>query len=218
MLMNNDVTKRVVLRPEDYRWAKTEQEAAQQMLLDQSGKNGERATMIVRYPGDAVLVQPSPAGGEEFLVLEGAISDEWGAYPVGTYGRNPAGQPRRRQIGENGATMLLKKGQLSESDQEHLLIDTSKTPWLPGQVPGLSVMPLHSFEGEHAALVKWAPHTEFVPHRHFGGEEIFVLQGTFYDEHGVYPAGSWLRSPHLSAHHPFTKEDGALIYVKTGHL
>ena len=35
-------------------------------------------------------------------------------------------------------------------------------------------------------------------------EEILVLDGVFEDEHGTYPKGSWLRSPHLSAHNPFT--------------
>ena len=54
--------------------------------------------------------------------------------------------------------------------------------------------------------------------QHWGGEEILVLDGTFYDEQGVYPKGTWLRSPHLSQHTPYTKDDGALIYVKTGHL
>jgi len=44
-----------------------------------------------------------------------------------------------------------------------------------------------------------------------------VIEGTFQDEHGDYPAGSWLRSPHLSQHTPFSDE-GCLIYVKTGHL
>jgi anti-sigma factor ChrR (cupin superfamily) len=57
-----------------------------------------------------------------------------------------------------------------------------------------------------------------MPHRHWGGEEILVLDGVFEDEHGRYPTGSWLRSPHQSEHHPFTGPDGALIYVKTGHL
>ena len=51
-----------------------------------------------------------------------------------------------------------------------------------------------------------------------GGEEILVLEGTFYDEHGTYPKGSWIRSPHMSKHTPFTKDEGATIYVKTGHL
>ncbi len=45
-----------------------------------------------------------------------------------------------------------------------------------------------------------------------------MLDGVFEDEHGTYPKGSWLRSPHLSEHDPFTGPAGALIYVKTGHL
>ena len=98
------------------------------------------------------------------------------------------------------------------------MIDTQNSPWQQGLVDGLTVMPLHEFKGEHAALVQWAPHTQFQVHKHWGGEEIFVLEGTFYDEYGRYPKGSWLRSPHMSQHTPFTKEDGALIYVKVGHL
>ena len=47
--------------------------------------------------------------------------------------------------------------------------------------------------------------------------EILVLDGTFQDELGDYPKGTWLRNPHLSEHTPFS-EDGCLIYVKTGHL
>ena len=83
---------------------------------------------------------------------------------------------------------------------------------------GLSVIPLHEFHAEHIALVKWQPNTRFNCHQHWGGEEILVLDGTFYDEQGVYPKGTWLRSPHLSQHTPYTKDDGALIYFKTGHL
>ncbi|MEE8057455.1 MAG: cupin domain-containing protein, partial [Pseudomonadales bacterium] len=47
--------------------------------------------------------------------------------------------------------------------------------------------------------------------------EIFVLSGTFIDEHGRYPAGTWIRSPHMSSHNPYTDE-GCIIFVKTGHL
>ena len=34
---------------------------------------------------------------------------------------------------------------------------------------------------------------------------------------GRYPQGSWLRSPHMSAHKPFSVE-GCTILIKTGHL
>ena len=88
----------------------------------------------------------------------------------------------------------------------------------PGLVPGLSVMPLHEFDGVSTALVRWAPQTRFNTHSHPGGEEILVLQGLFRDEQGEYPAGTWLRSPRWSQHTPFTGSEGALIYVKVGHL
>jgi anti-sigma factor ChrR (cupin superfamily) len=62
-----------------------------------------------------------------------------------------------------------------------------------------------------------APQTYFNSHRHHGGEEIFVVDGVFEDEYGRYRAGSWIRSPHMSLHQPFSK-DGCTIFVKTGHL
>jgi len=54
-------------------------------------------------------------------------------------------------------------------------------------------------------------------HRHYCGEEIFVLEGVFSDEFGDYPVGHWVRSPHLSQRQPFNWE-GCLILVKIGHL
>jgi anti-sigma factor ChrR (cupin superfamily) len=78
-------------------------------------------------------------------------------------------------------------------------------------------MPLHGYGSEHVALVRWAPGTVFQPHSHPSGEEIYVLSGVFQDEHGTYPAGSWLRNPPGSVHRPWS-EPGCTIWVKTGHL
>ena len=64
---------------------------------------------------------------------------------------------------------------------------------------------------------KWPAGERFIPHRHWGGEEIFVLTGEFIDEHARYPAGTWMRSPHLSAHCPYVEQE-TIIFVKTGHL
>ena len=44
------------------------------------------------------------------------------------------------------------------------------------------------------------------------------LEGTLWDEEGGYPADSWVRNPAGSEYAPFSKENGALIYVKFGHL
>jgi len=55
-------------------------------------------------------------------------------------------------------------------------------------------------------------------HSHPGGEETLVLHGVFSNKSGDYEAGAWLCSPRSSRHTPFTGPQGALIFVKVGHL
>lgn len=70
---------------------------------------------------------------------------------------------------------------------------------------------------DQTGLLKWPKDEHFLPHKHWGGEEIFVLSGIFMDEHGAYEKHTWLRSPHLNEHFPFVKEE-TIIFVKTGHM
>ena len=216
MRINADFSKRVVVRPEDYNWAASPAAGVERMMLDRVGEEVARATTIVRFAPNSFFDEHSHGGGGEFLVLEGVFSDETGDYPAGTYVRNPVGTSHKPHTVE-GCTILVKLHQFDASDTVQFHIDTKSTEFRPGMVEGLSVLPLHSAVNENVALVRWAPGTKFTPHSHWGGEEIFVLEGTFQDEHGSYPAGSWLRSPHLSQHAPWSDE-GCLIYVKTGHL
>ncbi len=216
--LNANFSERVVVRPEDYHWEPSPMAGVERMKLDRIGDEVARATSIVRYEPFSRFSEHTHSGGEEFLVLAGVFSDEHGHYPAGSYVRNPIGTSHTPQIGSEGATIFVKLHQFDEADVSKKVIDTRQAAWQPGLIPGLSVMSLHGFEHEHVALVKWEPNVQFNTHRHWGGEEILVLEGTFYDELGVYPKGSWLRSPHLSQHTPYTKEDGALLYVKVGHL
>jgi anti-sigma factor ChrR (cupin superfamily) len=215
---NADFDQRIVIRPEDYLWQESPQKGVSRMMLDRVGDEIARATTIVHYEPNSNFPAHIHSGGEEFFVLEGVFEDENGEYPAGTYVRNPIGTKHTPIIGQKGATIFVKLQQFAKNDASQISLNTNEEDWRQGLVGGLQVMSLHSFEGENVALVKWAPNTKFTPHKHWGGEEIFVLEGTFYDEHGKYPKGSWIRSPHLSSHSPHTKEDGALIYVKTGHL
>ncbi|MFT6077103.1 MAG: anti-sigma factor ChrR (cupin superfamily) [Rickettsiales bacterium] len=216
--LNADFDQRIVTRPSDHHWQSSPQKGVDRMMLDRIGGEVARATTIVRYEANSSFPAHIHSGGEEFFVTEGVFEDEDGKYPAGTYVRNPIGTKHKPKIGPDGATIFVKLRQFSKNDTDQIAVNTKKESWRPGLVDGLQVMSLHSFEGENVALVKWAPNTKFNPHKHWGGEEILVLTGTFYDEHGEYPQGSWIRSPHLSLHTPYTKEDGALIYVKTGHL
>lgn len=148
-------------------------------------------------------------------MLDGVFSDENGDYPAGSYLRNPPGS-QHAPFSEKGCVILVKLNQFDPNDLKTVRINTRETEWLPG-IGGLQVMPLHDFKHEHVALVKWPKGEKFQPHRHFGGEEVFVLSGEFRDELGIYPTHTWSRSPHMSEHFPFVEEE-TVIWVKTGHL
>lgn len=216
MLINSDFTQRVVVRPGDSPWLASPSPGVERRMLDRIGGEEARATSLVRYAPGSVFPTHGHPDGEEILVLEGVFSDERGDHGPGTYLRNPDGS-RHAPRSSSGCTLFVKLRQFAPDDLESACIDTAVTPWRPGLVPGLRVMPLHSHGTQHTALVDWAPGTVFQAHTHWGGEEILVLSGQFEDEHGVYPAGSWLRSPHGSKHAPRAPQ-GARILVKTGHL
>lgn len=216
MQINADFTQRVVVRPGDADWVPSPMAGVERRMLDRIGGEVARATSIVRYAPNSHFSAHSHGGGEEFLVLEGVFSDEHGDYPAGTYVRNPIGS-RHTPHSDAGCTIFVKLHQFDARDTEQKVVRTDQMAFAPGLVDGLTVLPLHQFEGEQVALVRWATGTRFNRHRHWGGEEILVVAGVFEDEHGAYPAGSWLRSPHGSVHTPFSRE-GCLIWVKTGHL
>ena len=218
MKINANFNERVVINTNEMRWTPSPMPGVERKMLDRIGEEIARATSLVRYAPNSHFSAHTHGGGEEFLVLEGEFNDAAGCYPAGTYVRNPLGSSHAPWAGAEGAVIFVKLHQFDLQDASHCVIQTREQAWYQGMVPGLKVMPLHEFGAEHVALVKWAPNTRFNPHQHWGGEEILVLEGVFCDEHGVYPAGSWLRSPHLSKHQPFTGPEGALIYVKTGHL
>ena len=217
MNFNSDFTKKAVLHTNDLEWMASPAAGVSRKYLDRIGDEAARATSIVRYEPNAYFDAHTHDGGEEIFVLDGVFSDEGGDHPAGTYIRNPPNS-KHTPHSKDGCVLFVKLRQFHVEDRSTIRIDTDTATWYPGLVPGLSVMPLHEFDGVGTALVRWAPDTIFNPHVHPGGEEILVLQGVFHDEHGSYPSGTWIRSPRYSKHAPFTKSEGALIYVKTGHL
>lgn len=99
---------------------------------------------------------------------------------------------------------------------QSLSINTEKEEWLESPNPQVLRKPLEreaAESGHTTSIVKYLPNSEFKPHNHPLGEEIFVIEGTFSDEHGDYPAGTYLRNPPGSSHAPFSKE-GCIIFVK----
>ncbi len=206
-----------MLTPEQHQWVASPMAGVSRMMLERSGAETARATSLVRYAPGAGYHPHQHGGGEEILVLSGIFSDEHGDYPAGTYLRNPPGSSHTPYSAQ-GCVLLVKLWQFHATDQQQVVLASQQSDFVAGLVPGLTVLPLHQHDGVQTALVRWAPHTRFNRHLHVGGEEILVLQGLFCDEYGEYPALSWIRSPAYSQHQPYTKAEGALIYVKTGFI
>ena len=213
--LHMDFDQRVVIRPSDYQWIESPSRTVSRMPLERAYAEHGHTTSIVRYAPNASFPEHTHPGGEEIFVLEGVFQDEHGDYPAGTYLRNPVGTGHSPRS-ESGCLLFVKLWQSAPDDHQHLAINTHEASFVRGH-GGLRVLPLHAHGTISTALVFWPKGEQFVPHTHVGGEEIFVLRGEFIDEHGRYPAGSWMRSPHLSVHNPWVEED-TLIYVKTGHL
>jgi len=62
-------------------------------------------------------------------------------------------------------------------------------------------------------VVEFAPGSAFPGHVHHGGEEFYVLEGTFSDQHADYPAGYYVRNPKGTGHAPHS-DKGCTILVK----
>lgn len=159
--VNADFSQPVVIKPDDYQWEASPMPGVDRMKLDRIGDEIARATSLVRYQPNSHFSPHEHSGGEEIFVLEGVFGDEHGAYPAGTYIRNPIGTKHQPVIGGEGATIFVKLHQFHQLDQSQFTIDTNKQAWRPGLVDGLTVMPLHHFEGENIGLVRWAPNTQF---------------------------------------------------------
>lgn len=218
MRINADFGQRVVVRPDDHEWVPSPMPGVERMMLDRIGDEVARATSLVRYAPNSRFSEHTHGGGEEFLVLEGEFADEHRSYPAGSYVRNPIGTAHTPKVGAQGCLILVKLYQFEVDDRAPVVVDTHNGAWASHEIPGIEILRLHEFGGEQVAMIRWAPNTRFTEHTHWGGEEIYVVDGCFHDELGEYPAGTWVRSPDRSRHEPYTRDEAALVWVKSGHL
>lgn len=93
--------------------------------------------------------------------------------------------------------------------------DASK--YIPSPASGVNRFMLDRIGSERAratTIVQYKPHSSFKEHEHIGGEEFLVLDGTFKDQFGEFPAGTYVRNPIGSKHAPWVDDDGCTIMVK----
>ena len=214
-LLNMDFSKIACSLAKDQHWVKSPADGVSRIHLEREATESGHTTSFVKFEEDSYFPEHVHTQGEEIYVLEGVFSDENGDYPAGTYLRNPPGS-RHKPFTKEGCTIFVKLEQFQKDDTKHVVVRPEEQQWQQG-IGNLKVSSLHVHNAESTALVHWPTNEVFQPHTHRGGEEIVVINGKFIDEHGEYPARSWIRSPHMSQHHPRVEEE-TLILVKVGHL
>lgn len=105
---------------------------------------------------------------------------------------------------------------LNDDLSARTLVHAAALDWVPSPAKGVERRMLFRIGEEKAratSIVRYAPGSRFARHSHPGGEEFLVLEGTFQDETGDFPAGTYVRNPPGSGHAPGS-ETGCTIFVK----
>jgi len=106
--------------------------------------------------------------------------------------------------------------ELNADFSQRVVVHAARLGWTPSPIVGVERRMLDRIGDEVAratSIVRYAPKSHFSPHTHGGGEEFIVLNGVFQDEHGDFPAGSYIRNPPTSHHTPGSTP-GCILFVK----
>ena len=217
MQLNDNFSIRVSQHTLNGAWIASPMPGVDRKMLDRIGDEVARATSIVRYAPGIHFSPHIHTGGEEFLVLKGVFQDEHGDYPAGSYVRNP---PRSRHTpgSEPGCTIFVKLWQFDLTDRVEVKLrpDAMEFQSMPG-ASGLEWALLHEDRREIVSLQRWPAATDIELHIE-GGSEVLVLDGYFVEQDESFAKYSWLRLPSGTDLQARTGEDGATVWVKTGHL
>eukprot|EP00527_Entomoneis_sp_CCMP2396_P006123 CAMPEP_0198145626 /NCGR_PEP_ID=MMETSP1443-20131203/24695_1 /TAXON_ID=186043 /ORGANISM="Entomoneis sp., Strain CCMP2396" /LENGTH=233 /DNA_ID=CAMNT_0043809321 /DNA_START=45 /DNA_END=743 /DNA_ORIENTATION=- len=202
-------------------------------MLDRIGEEKARATTIVEYQPNSKFPEHTHIGGEEFLVLEGTIKDQFGEFPAGIYVRNPIGSVHAPWVDGDGCTIFVKLLQMADTGEGttplHVDLEKAKETAAVSTDFGC-VAPLYKNKdtGECVEMCWIQPNKEFTfisngSGSGIGGEELFIMSGSLFCEGTEYGKWGWLRFPPAvvdAEEQPRqtvkSGENGAQLFRKTG--
>ncbi|WP_440824434.1 cupin domain-containing protein [Psychrobacter cryohalolentis] len=216
MLINADFSCRAALAPEHYQWVQSPQNGVERVMLDRVGAEKARATSIVRYAPESNFPHHLHPGGEEILVLSGTFSADNSDYPAGWYLRNPP-TSGHQPYSHEGAVIFVKLWQMTVDETHHVAIDTNDADNWQEQ-GGREVCQLYSDAKEQVILQRIDAGEALFTGIIVGGAELLVLEGTLIEAGQSYQRGGWIRLPVDATSQITAGENGATVYLKTGHL
>jgi len=217
MNVNDDFSKRVVMHGDAIEWEDSPMPGVQRRRLDRVQGETDRVTTIVRYAPNSQFSSHVHTGGEEFIVLEGVFEDDYGAWPTGSYIRNPPGS-EHTPGSKPGCVILVKLCQFDPNDRTFIHANLNKLGSVAeANRPGVSSSPLYKDHQEEVRFEYWEPGVS-VSMVMDGGAELFVIEGGFQDGTDELRKHSWLRIPVGGELKAVAGTEGATVWVKQNHL
>jgi len=212
-----DFNQRVLVHSQSLEWLRSPMPGVDRKPLDRVGDEVARATTIVRYAPGSAFSAHVHTGGEEFFVLEGVFEDEHGSFPAGSYIRNPP-KSQHQPSSSTGCVMLVKLWQFQSEDSTHIRLQTEHMFYVtPADVKGVGIMPLYKDSHEEVSILAFDAYGSISLEAR-GGAELFVLAGSVNDQSDTLVKHSWLRLPIGSDITITAGNQGAKVWLKTGHL
>ena len=215
MLLNEDFTRRAALHGARMDWVSSPTPGVDRRMLFRIGAEKARATSIVRYAPDSHFPRHGHPGGEEILVLDGVFEDDSGAYPAGSYMRNPPGSGHTPGS-VAGCLIFVKLWQFRKDDDAFVAVKPDEVP--AAAWPGVTASrKLFDNGHEEVRLEDWQANAT-VEMANPNGLELLVVNGSFHDGVEDFTRLSWLRLPpgaHLKAK---TGASGARVWSKASKL
>lgn len=118
---------------------------------------------------------------------------------------------------QKGAVAGTMTEQINGDLSVRVALDTTRMPWTQSPSGAVWRKRVHlvgpAESGQVTSVVRYEARSTFPAHDHPEGEEILVLDGVFSDEHGDWPAGTFLLNPEGFRHSPFSV-GGCMLFVK----
>ncbi len=214
MDLNADFSVRAVVHSEAVEWQASPMAGVDRRMLDRIGGEVARATTIVRYAPGSRFSEHIHTGGEEFIVLDGVFQDDYGDFPAGTYVRNPP-TTAHTPGSEPGCTIFVKLWQFNPDDRNQFR--KAMDDELGAPVDGVATAALHRDEREIVTYSQLDPGA-ILNKTDPGGTEMLVIDGAVTEQGERLAKGAWLRLPVGVPLSVVAGEEGAKLWVKTGHL
>ncbi len=182
----------------------------------------KRRAVMTRVEPEAKLPLHRHVGDELILVIEGALSDDFGTVTAGNMGYRPDGCVHQISTRHGATVLAIITGGVEPVSERgggppSQVFALSELPWVETR-PGVRQKRIweDKLNERRAILARFEPGATLPRHRHVGDELIFLIEGANADESGLVATGNVNYRPNGCVHTVTTKNGATVLAVVWG--